>query len=60
MFFYPAQAGRRRDKMPNPFTTQDIFDEINESISHYGPTVILAIAVIIILGVIAYRIHYKK
>ena len=46
--------------MPNPFTTQDVFDEINESISHYAPTVILAIAVIIILGVIAYRLHYQN
>lgn len=39
---------------------RDIFDEINESINHYGPTIILAIVVVIVLGFIAYRLHYKK
>lgn len=39
---------------------RDIFDVTNSAIEHYAPTVLMIIAVFVILGIIAYRLHYQN
>lgn len=46
--------------MHNLFETKDVFEQTNEAISHYAPTIILIVAVFAILGFIAYRLHYHN
>lgn len=46
--------------MQGLYVTEDVFSQINRSIEHYAPTVILIIAVFAVLGFIAYRAHYRN
>ncbi len=48
-----------RESIAMPYE-RDIFDVTNSVIEHYAPTVLVIIAVFVILGIIAYRLHYRN
>lgn len=46
--------------MQSLYVTDDVYSQVNRGIEHYAPTVILIVAVFVVLGFIAYRLHYRN